>query len=245
MIDLHHHILWEVDDGPETIETAVEMARLAFSEGVTGIVATPHYMQGTYETPIEILRKKMKELEIALRSNGIDIPLYLGNEVFADLETDEGVKAGKILTINDSRYLLIEFPFSHIPLYGEEVVFRLLKMGIVPIIAHPERIQISPKEIRVFNGFIEKGCLLQVNSFSILGLNGKEAKEKAEYMIRHRMAHLIATDAHNMITRKPLIQRALKIATRWAGEDQVEGMGARALDIINDSDVWVEPPLSV
>jgi len=242
-MDLHHHLLWGVDDGPESQEVSLEMATMAAEEGITGIVMTPHYMKGLYENPVEDLLQKKRVLEEALAAARVPLTLTLGNEVFADLDTAREVKEGKILTLNASRYLLIEFPFSEIPPYEEEVVFQILRQGLVPIIAHPERINIPPREVGIFEDFIHRGCLLQVNTGSLMGFNGKEALARARYFLEHRMAHLLATDAHNTGARRPLMKEALARAAAWVGEEETAAMIQRARDIAADRGVRVNPPV--
>jgi len=242
MIDLHHHLLWGVDDGPSQMATSIEMARMALDEGITGVIMTPHHMKGRYENDIGDLKEKQRVLEEALGDEGIDLKLYLGHEVYGDFDTASELSQGRILTLNGSGYLLIEFPFSGIPPYEVQLVTSLLGQGIRPILAHPERIQMPLKDLKIFEDFINRGCLLQVNTGSITGLNGKEAWQRAKYLLQHGMVHLLATDAHNTTTRKPLIREALSRAVKWVGEGEVDTIVARAGDVLWDRGVRIDPP---
>ena len=134
MIDLHCHILPGVDDGAKSMEEAIEMARIAQQDGIKKIAATPHYIEdGCYPSPEEIHRK-VEELNHKLSEENIDIEILTGNEAYISPTLPELVQQKKVNTINDTQYLLIEFPMLDIPNYTEHVLYELKLMGITPII---------------------------------------------------------------------------------------------------------------
>ena len=138
--DLHCHLLPGIDDGSRTIEESIETLRRAEKEGVTEIVLTPHYIENTrYNCNNKNKKELFVKLNDAMHEAGIDIKLYLGNENYMSENFVELLKNKEIMTINNSRYLLFEFPLNQIYQNSKEVLYELVTMGCVPILAHPER----------------------------------------------------------------------------------------------------------
>lgn len=191
MIDIHSHILYKVDDGSSSMKDSIEIINQAISNGVTDIVLTPHYISGSdyisTQRRNKILLNKLKK-----KISGIN--LYLGNEVFATEDIIDLFNQKKISTLNDSKYMLIEFPvfttFNNI----ENVVFQLMSKKIIPIIAHPERyIQLNYKNIVQL---LEQGALIQCNVASLYGDHGKRAKKFTKRLIKDGLVTFMAVDAH-------------------------------------------------
>ena len=138
-VDLHSHVLPGVDDGANTWDEALGMLRKAASSQTAIMVATPHSGDRGRWNKVESLRRLCQDLNQALESDAIPLKLVLGMENALDLDTVDQVEQGTGLTINGSSYILVELPFHQLPLYWEEVLFRLQLNGLQPIIAHPER----------------------------------------------------------------------------------------------------------
>ncbi|TYQ15983.1 UNVERIFIED_CONTAM: protein-tyrosine phosphatase [Acetivibrio alkalicellulosi] len=197
MIDIHCHILDEVDDGPQSLDESIELCRKLKDAGITGIVATPHFIDGGGYMPTpQLIRSKVGNLKKVLKEKDIDINIYSGMEVFADYNTIERVKNNDILTLNDSRYILIEFAMDIVPKYASSLIFSLLVEGYVPIIAHPERYTAEYRKSGVLKDLVYNGALVQINSGSILGDHGKRAQKEALTLINEEMVHLVSSDSH-------------------------------------------------
>ena len=139
MIDIHNHILYGIDDGPKSLEDAIELIKQAISEGVTGIVATPHHLHPNFSNDINSIQEKLIVLDTALKHQELNIDLYYGQEIRITDQILTDIEAGKITGINGSNYLLIEFPSNEVPVYTNKLFYEIQTMGYIPIIAHPER----------------------------------------------------------------------------------------------------------
>lgn len=139
MIDMHNHVLSNLDDGPNTDELAVELIEQAISEGITGIVATPHHLHPNFSNNINAIKSKVFDLQTILKQKELDIDLYYGQEIRITDQILTEIDENKITGINGSNYLLIEFPSNEVPVYTNKLFYELQTMGYIPIIAHPER----------------------------------------------------------------------------------------------------------
>lgn len=179
MIDIHCHLLPAVDDGPGTVEQTIEMARRAVEEGVTAIVVTPHAFHPQFETEDLNVQEAAATLQNVLHQEGIKLDIYPGQEirVFGDLV--QALEDGSALSLNGSRYVLVEFPSDTVPAYAEQLFFRLQTEGYTPVIAHPERnkeLATNPKRLM---DFVSSGALSQVTTSSLTGEFGQSVKEIA------------------------------------------------------------------
>ncbi len=203
MIDIHTHILPSVDDGASSFRESVQMAQMAVNSGVKGIVVTPHsnikgLYENYYDTPMEESFQKLKEIFLKEK---IPLNLYLGMEVYATEEVPKLLRQGKLITINYSRYLLMEFGFDEDLSLVDFLLNEIISLGITPIIAHPERypyIQRSPDRTLEW---IMLGCYLQLNKGSIFGRYGSSAKHTSHYLLQNNWAAFIASDAHSQNIR--------------------------------------------
>lgn len=197
MIDFHCHILPGIDDGAGDWDESIEMGRWLAGQGVTGVVATPHYLEGYYTPAAEEVLAKTDELQKRLAKAGINLRVYPGCEAMITPELPELVRKGRVLTVNNGgKYLLVELPFMEIPIYTEDVLFRLRLNGITPIIAHPERNDILAADPGELVSLIRKGCLAQVNAGSFEGLYGRKAEKAAQKLARAGAVHFLGSDLH-------------------------------------------------
>ena len=191
MKDIHNHLLYEIDDGSKSLNNSIQLLDDLKNRGVTDIVLTPHYIIGTnYCSNNNSKKELMNELQ-----KHTSIKLYLGNEVYIDNNIVEYIENGEISTINNSKYLLMELPLKEKLNSTSEIIFRLRNIGVVPIIAHPERYHYL--SIKDLENLIEQGCLLQGNISSIIGRYGKDAKKNLELLLKKHMIHVLGTDIHN------------------------------------------------
>lgn len=214
MVDIHCHLLEELDDGSQNIDTTNKMIKIAEEDGITDIIATPHYhtnyFENSYEKIVEIVNRKNEELKI----NKSNITIFPGQEIFIDKYTLEIYKSGIIHGLNDSKYLLIE---SNLQEYTKEymnIIYELRILGVVPIIAHPERYIYIIRDNTRINDFIDEGCLFQINSSSLMGLFGSKIQKTAKNLIRNGVCNFIASDAHSIGGRAPRIKESLQKARK-------------------------------
>lgn len=229
MIDIHSHIIPYIDDGAKDLEVSLEMLRIAEREGTKTIFATPHFYKGYFETEYSEVVEKTKELNQMARDNGINIEILPGQEVFLTKDTPRDYMEGKIGTLNDSRYMLIELPMDRFPEYALDSIYELGIKGIVPIIAHPERYMYTLKKPSVLNDFIKEGCLFQINSGSLTGLFGKDIKNTAELLVKSGIVSFIGSDAHTTSKRCPGLLKSFDILSKINNE--------KARDIGNNGEI--------
>src|SRR4030042_15340 len=198
MIDLHCHILPGLDDGAQTLEDSLAMARMARSDGIEVIVATPHLFKGGAALPEEdSFAGKQRELESALRGERIAVSLMMGAEVrVSHTLMSEVERNRKRLVINDSAYMFIEFPTDHVFPSVRGLVFELMSAGVLPIIAHPERNVVLAQRPELLYELVRMGALAQANRGSFLGLYGRMAADAAGRFLEYNLAHFIAKAGH-------------------------------------------------
>ncbi len=223
MIDIHNHILYGIDDGASTIEKSVDMLKKAKQIGMTDVIVTPHYMEDGYKNDREELEFRFHCLKEMLAKENIEINLYLGEEIFIFPELKNNLMENKMISLNHSRYVLIELPLLEEIDYIEEVIFELCSEGYVPIIAHPERYFSSFKGLDRLESFIERGALLQINANSLVERYGKEPKKVAKMLLKKNMVHFVASDAHSRNGYK-MLEESLKVVKKIVGEETFKRM---------------------
>lgn len=225
MIDLHCHILPNVDDGPKTLEAALAMARLAVADGLNTIVCTPHYAtlaKGGQRADVE---RRVAEFQTALDVERIPLKVLAGSELFLTPEAPRLHDAGELVTLNGSRYILVEIPFDHYPATTDETLFQLQSRGLQPLFAHPERQATIQKKPELMEALVARGVIAQVTALSLLGGNGKTVQASADLLLRRGLVHVISTDAHVADgPRKPLAAEAVRRAAALIGEARARGM---------------------
>lgn len=215
MIDLHSHLIWSVDDGAKSREMTLNMLKQAIQGGTTKIVLTPHYTPGRFMLPFNEIEKKAAGVKTLVKENNLNIEIYYGQEVFYTKNILEDYEKGYINTINNSKYMLIEFDMRE---FSEreviETLYELQLRGVVPIIAHPERYQKFIKNPYLINEFIKEGFLFQLNIGSLAGEFGKDVKKTAEIFLKHKIYNFIGSDAHRDEKRNADIGARLKGTTK-------------------------------
>ncbi|MGL5717463.1 MAG: tyrosine-protein phosphatase [Paraclostridium sp.] len=244
MIDIHCHILPGVDDGSTGLSESIEMAKIASSEGIKKIVNTSHYhFDFKYKKGNE-LKSILNEFNKVLKDENINIEVILGNELYYTEDLIGKLDELDFFTINDSRYLLIEFSPINLPKNLEDVVYEIRLKKYIPILAHVERYKDIQDNPNLIYDLIKEGALIQVNASSILGKNGKEAKEVSEILIRNDMVHFIGTDAHSSTKRRPLLKEAyMYIKDNYSEEKADLLFKTNAGLVIENLDINIEGPI--
>lgn len=211
MIDIHSHILPGIDDGAKSMEDAVTMINKACENGVEGIIATPHYCRGYYENEYENIKDQLNDLNLRLSKENIPIKIYTGQEVYIDSKTLELHKKGILKGLNNSKYMLVEFPMEQPERDALDIIYELKLRDVVPIIAHPERYLYVIDDITYLNDFIDEKCLFQVNTGSIKGIFGNDVRKTAEKLFKNDLVDFIASDAHTTNNRSTGLMPSLEI----------------------------------
>lgn len=202
MIDLHTHILPEFDDGARNPDESLRLCAMGRANHIRATVATPHFNAlGDIDNFLEQRDARVRMIKKALEDNKIDMQLFAGAEVYIDDDIFYSRKLNR-LTINNSRYLLIEFPFSGLRLRDiHQYLEEIYGMGLIPIIAHPERYEYFQRDYDAVNELISRGILFQINAGSLASRDGHEEFELAYEMAFRGAASFIATDAHSPFGR--------------------------------------------
>ena len=221
MIDIHSHILPNIDDGARSIEETFNLIKEAENVGFKAIVATSHYSKYYQtETPeremwVNIVYKKIQEQDIKTE-------LYLGNEIYLSENTMKILEEGKASTINDTSYVLFELPFDKEPLELYNVVSEMLQNKLVPILAHPERYAYVQQDPELVYDLIQKGVLMQANYGSIIGAYGRKAKITVKKLLENNMIHFLGSDCHRQNTIYPKIPKTIIELKKVIGENKLE-----------------------
>lgn len=205
-VDLHTHILPGLDDGAETFRESLQMLKIATRNGTTDIVLTPHYLtkdMRAQKTSKDDIIQVFNAFREAVAERYPELRLYLGAEVFAVSNIEDVIADGQMITINNTKYVLIEFSFNDFAARAIEVVDKLTKAGYIPIIAHPERYSFIQREPGNVIEFLERGAVLQVNSSSLAGHNGTIAQDIALSFLENQLAAIVSSDCHSTYQRNP------------------------------------------
>jgi protein-tyrosine phosphatase len=225
MIDLHCHILPGIDDGPQTIEESVAMARRAAEDGIVHIVATPHVKAAfavsgqRFQKGTAFFNEQVLELYERLKSEGLKIGIFPGAEIALPAIDDDTIS---VLGINNTKYLLIEFPHTHLPAKAVDVIFNLNIKGYHPIVAHPER---NPSIIEDPGKLMELrkiGALVQITASSLTSASDPDVKQCAHYLVKKNAVEFIASDAHSTDSRPPVLSKAYELVAKMVGGKKAE-----------------------
>ena len=218
MIDFHSHILPGIDDGSRSIEQTIRMLKEAKEAGFTKIISTSHYIEGYYESD----EAERTELLNEVQKNISGIELYLGNEIYITNNMINLIQNKKASTINNSKYVLFEFPLSAKSMNDKEVVYRLIENGFVPIIAHPERYSYVQDNPEYIEELAEMGALFQANYGSIIGMYGKKAEKTLKKLLKNDLIRFFGTDSHRIDQVYTKMPKILKKLHKFLSDEEIE-----------------------
>jgi len=221
-VDIHVHILPGVDDGARNLNEAIVMAKAAQERGSVLMVATPHadFAGRRWQGVASTIRSSVAALNAVFESSGLSVKVLPGMEIAMHPRVLELLRHGDALTIGDAgKYVLVELPFQQIPTYAEKAVFDLSSAGYVPVIAHPERCsEVATDPNRMYR-LVRAGAMGQVNAGSLTGAFGRSVRQAAETLLRHGLAHVIASDGHSPEDRPCRLDLAFAAASRLVGRE--------------------------
>ena len=218
-VDIHCHLLPGIDDGAASWDESLGMARLAVADGISTVVVTPHQLGNYGQTQGETIRSKCRQLQELLNRHEVGLRVLPGADVRIEPEMIQLIRAGEVLTLADRRqYVLLELPHElYLPLDG--LLRELAAAGLVGILSHPERNAGILDHPRIVESLVDAGCLMQVTTGSLLGAFGPYVKDFSEWLVRDQLAHFVATDAHGLKSRRPLLKRAYDRVLGLAGDE--------------------------
>jgi protein-tyrosine phosphatase len=243
MIDLHSHILHELDDGARSLEDALVIARLAVEDGVRTMAATPHgrsTVNISSRYSVVLLHERLEALRAALTAEKIPLEVVAGTEIYAEPGALERLQAGELLTYGASRAVLIEFPLAISAEAAGQFIFAFQLAGYRVVVAHPERYRFAQHDPNALIPLIERGALMQLTADALLGIQGGRMRRMAESMLRHGLVQILATDTHG-----PHLRRMPNMAAaRDLISEMVDAVTAEALAQSNPAAVLADQPVS-
>ena len=227
MIDIHSHIVFDVDDGPKTIEDSRALLEESYRQGVRTIISTSHRRKGMFETPEAKIEENFKQVQELAKEIADDLTVLYGAEIYYTSDILDKLEQGKISRLADSQYALIEF--SMITPYKEihTALSNVLRLGVTPVVAHIERYHCLENDEKKVRDLINMGCYTQINSSSVLkpklfGDTYKFMKKRAQFFLEKDLVHFVASDMHNLDPRPPYMQEAYQIISKKYGESHAE-----------------------
>ena len=246
MIDVHSHILPNIDDGSRSIEETFNLIKEAKEAGFEGIVCTSHYMENYYETNRPEREVWINAIHENLENKNIDMNLYLGNEIYMSDNIIELLEDGKATTMNDTSYVLFELPMNAEPMNLYDMVYEMQQYKIVPILAHPERYSFVQTDPELIYDLIDKCVLMQANYGSIIGQYGKKAQMIVQKFLENNMIHMLGTDVHRQNTIYPKIPEIILELKALIGEEKVKELTTINPElVINNKRIDIRKPYKV
>ena len=242
MIDIHSHILNNVDDGSDSLSNSIDILKKAERAGFTDIILTPHYIEEYYENTKSIIKEKIEVLKNEVYNENIIIELHQGNEILLSENTLDLLNEIKISTLANSRYILFELPFSNKMLNLGQLVYDIRACGYIPILAHPERYTYIQEDPSSITEIINYGVFIQSNYGSFAGQYGKTAKKTAEILLENHIIHFLGSDTHKhgfiYDNFESIYKKLESIAKDSAYVENITNNNAK--NILNDLDMYTD-----
>lgn len=229
MIDIHSHIVFDVDDGPQSRGESKVLLEEAYAQGVRTIVSTSHRRKGMFETPEDKIAANFSEVKQLAQEIGPDLTILYGAEIYFSGDALEKLEKDLIPRLNGTRYALIEFSMNTPYRDIHSALSKILLLGITPVIAHIERYHALENNEKRVKELINMGCYTQINSSSVLkpklfGDTHKFMKKRAAYFLEKNLVHVVASDMHNLDNRPPFMKEAYELITKKYGRDRARDL---------------------
>jgi protein-tyrosine phosphatase len=227
VIDLHCHLLPGIDDGPETLDEALAMARLALDDGIEKACVTPHLHVGRWDNDRARIEAAVAAHRRALAEAGLALELGFAAEVRCDYDIVPLIEEGRVPflgTLGGYRVMLLELPHSHVPVGADKLVAWLLARNIRPMLAHPERNKDIVREPAKLLPFVREGCLLQLTADAVADGFGPDCARRAAEFLDAGWVSVLASDAHDTRSRPPRMSAGRDAAARIVGREEAERM---------------------
>lgn len=232
MIDLHCHLLPGIDDGASDLETSLQMARMAVEDGIRITACTPHITPPVYANTAAEIINRTRMLQSELDRHGIDLKLVSGADIHVRVDLIDLVQQSPSPCLQGTRYFLFEPPHAVLPPNLDLLAKSVIRAGFIPILTHPERLTWIEQRYDVVCALDELGVAVQLTAGSITGTFGKRARYWSERMLDEGRVDIVATDAHGIRGRPPVLSAARDEIARRLGED-----AARAMTTLNPAHI--------
>ena len=198
MKDIHSHLLYGIDDGSKNIDQSIPLLKGLEKEGVTDLMLTPHYIENSKYNCNNLEKQQIfEELSKRAEEENIKIKLYLGNEVFFTPNMISLIEKDEIKTLNNSKYILFEFPLNNWVHNSTKSISELVSQGYTPVLAHPERYEHFQKHPKVVEEYLRCGLLLQANATSLFGVYGRTAEKTLKFFLKKKWISFVGSDIHH------------------------------------------------
>ena len=221
LYDMHCHLIPGADDGAATMEEALRLVDMEHRQGVRGILLTPHFRHGMFETDSAVVRMRYAELIERVRELYPDMEMFLGWEYHACQQMRDELKNGDF-RIADSEYVLVEFSASHNQKYILNRLREVLSLDLVPIVAHIERYPAVVRDNDFLTILRRSGVRFQVNADSLIGREGFMQKRICGKLLRDNMVDLVGSDAHDSRERVPRLDACARLLSKKMGTEEME-----------------------
>ena len=227
MIDIHSHIIFDVDDGPKTLEDSRRLLEESYRQGVRTIISTSHRRKGMFETPEEKIAANFKQVQEVAKQVADDLTVLYGAEIYYTSDILKKLEEGTFPSLGGTKYILIEFsmntPYKDI----HSALGNVIRLGMTPVVAHIERYHCLENDEDKVSELINMGCYMQVNSSNILnpklfGDRYKFMKKRVQFFLERDLVHFVASDMHNLDDRPPYMQKAYQIVAKKYGAERAE-----------------------
>ena len=227
MIDIHSHIIFDVDDGPKTLEDSRRLLEESYRQGVRTIISTSHRRKGMFETPEEKIAANFKQVQDLAKQVAGDLTVLYGAEIYYTSDILQKLEEGRFPSLGDTKYVLIEFsmntPYKDI----HSALGNVIRLGMTPVVAHIERYHCLENDEDRVSELINMGCYMQVNSSNVLkpklfGDRYKFMKKRVQFFLERDLVHFVASDMHNLDDRPPYMQKAYQLIVKKYGAARAE-----------------------
>lgn len=232
IIDIHSHIIPNVDDGSPDLETSIFLIKEHIKQGITDVICTPHFIRGMFEASRDEILNNFNALVQEVKKLNLQISLYLGQEIYLRRYSslEKVFNESRVFSMNDQKYLLLEFSYTN-EIDISEIVYTCKLKGYTPIIAHIERYEYVGVEEA--NDIVEAGGLIQVNASSVIGKCGNKIKRKIKKLLKNNLVSFIASDIHS--NRENYMQKAYSYVCKKYGDDIAQNLFfANAKELIGE-----------
>ena len=240
MVDMHSHVLYDVDDGSENLEMSMKMIEQSMREGVKILALTPHHIKDLFTETMDRKNDYAEKLAFLQKKYAGKIELVQSLEIMIDKDIFEDLESGELIGYNKTKTILVEFNLIDYPLYSESIFYKLKKHGYQVVMAHPERNKALMEDPEKMYHLHDLGVLFQLNAGSLLGQFGEKTENFAKELISKNLIHAIGSDGHKDVRRDMRIRHAYD-AVKEMNEPLYESIMINGPKLIHGETVEVLP----
>ncbi|CQR46219.1 Tyrosine-protein phosphatase YwqE [Paraliobacillus sp. PM-2] len=242
MIDIHSHILPNVDHGAKHMQESVKIAQQAAQQGVDTIIATPNHLNGKHHNPKQQIMDQVEKLNNTLIEYNIPVTVLPGQRIRLHGDLIEGLEKDQFLTLRDtSEYLLIDLPSNHLPNYTMQLIYDLQLKGYKPIFSEPTKNVVLQEQLDVLYDLVKKGALIEISAPAVTGQVGKKVQRLTKKMMEHNLVHFIGSGVTNQ--KEYLLKDAIATIQRSVGREKATQYVENATALIQGKAVIGDEPI--